>query len=719
MHKEDVLFSIQASTVQVPEHLRFAGGCGPCDIEAADKKDGKKLRRFKMRAYNGGPMNVGFMDPVVVDLTGMEVSAKQRPILKDHNAATPVGHTEAKSGKGNGITIGEDFIDAEGVFSVIDANSELIITSSDNGMMWQASIGADVISVEFIDEGESVTVNGQLFEGPLIVARKSVLKEISLLPLGADDTTENMVTASAVGIREMEIHMDPEFKKWLIAMGHDVKNMSKEMEAALKKTFDHIQAANKNTPDPKKKESVPAEPKKVEASADSGVVDLEDYRKKINEQTLEANRIATLCAGRPEVHQKAIEAGWDADRIQAEIKIIDLEAGRDENAPSFNIGMGSSADKIEASSLEIALLRGTKHDEEKIVKSYGADKVQASEDAFGQRIGIQEALYILARDRGYDGPVHSFKRDPHGMFKAAMSIQANTQFGTLSLPGLLSNIANKRFIDGFNDVEDVWREFTAIREVTDFKQTEAYSLTGDLKYKKVGPGGEIKSGTIGEEKYLNQADTYAIKFGINRTNLINDDLSALDNQSFKIGRGGALSLNEVLYTKFLDNAAFYTLGRGNLTTGAALSIAELTAMKTAFRLLKDPDGNPMGTRPAVLLTGVELETTANQLFKDEHIIDGTSTARQPNGNPHMGKYKPVSSAYISDTTIGGNATMSYLLANPASVAVIEAVFLNGVQTPTVETAQANFDTLGVDMRAWYDFGVEEQEYRGGVRSNGA
>jgi hypothetical protein len=59
-----------------------------------------------------------------------------------------------------------------------------------------------------------------------------------------------------------------------------------------------------------------------------------------------------------------------------------------------------------------------------------------------------------------------------------------------------------------------------------------------------------------------------------------------------------------------------------------------------------------------------------------------------------------------------------LLSNPADSAVINTVFLNGRDTPIVESQDANFDTLGIDYRAYQDFGVNEEEYRAGVRSNG-
>ena len=51
--------------------------------------------------------------------------------------------------------------------------------------------------------------------------------------------------------------------------------------------------------------------------------------------------------------------------------------------------------------------------------------------------------------------------------------------------------------------------------------------------------------------------------------------------------------------------------------------------------------------------------------------------------------------------------------------MIEVCFLNGQETPTVEEADANFSTLGVEMRGYHDFGVAKQDYRAAVKSKGS
>src|SRR5262249_8514124 len=144
--------------------------CAPVDgwIEAsadtAAPADGKQaaapLRRFSMTAYTGGAMSLpGWQHPVVVDLTGLQVSAKSRPILKDHNRALIVGHTDGIAVQGSSLVV-------SGVVSGAGAVAREIVDSSKNGFPWQASLGAAAQSVEFVAKGKSAKANGREFQGP-------------------------------------------------------------------------------------------------------------------------------------------------------------------------------------------------------------------------------------------------------------------------------------------------------------------------------------------------------------------------------------------------------------------------------------------------------------------------------------------------------------------------------------------------------------------------
>jgi hypothetical protein len=50
--------------------------------------------------------------------------------------------------------------------------------------------------------------------------------------------------------------------------------------------------------------------------------------------------------------------------------------------------------------------------------------------------------------------------------------------------------------------------------------------------------------------------------------------------------------------------------------------------------------------------------------------------------------------------------------------LIEVAFLNGQEAPTIETADADFNVLGVQMRGYHDFGVALQDPRAAIKCKG-
>jgi hypothetical protein len=89
-------------------------------------------------------------------------------------------------------------------------------------------------------------------------------------------------------------------------------------------------------------------------------------------------------------------------------------------------------------------------------------------------------------------------------------------------------------------------------------------------------------------------------------------------------------------------------------------------------------------------------------------------------NIYAGRYTVLSSPYMESSAYTGNSTAAwYLLADPMDVPVIEGVALNGRWEPTVDSAEADFNQLGMALRGFIDVGFSLYEYRGGVRSAGS
>jgi len=203
---------------------------------------------------------------------------------------------------------------------------------------------------------------------------------------------------------------------------------------------------------------------------------------------------------------------------------------------------------------------------------------------------LQELLLEGAWANGYTG--RNF-RDHRTVLRYAFGRGIEAGFSTVDVGGILSNVANKFLLDGFFSVERTWRNVCAVRNVSDFKTVTSYRLVGKDQYELVPPGGELKHGTLGNETYSNKADTYGLMLSVDRRDIINDDLGAITTVPQKLGRGSGLKINDVFWTTFLTNAAFFTAGNVNYISGAgtALGIDGLTAGEVAFLDQTDGDGN--------------------------------------------------------------------------------------------------------------------------------
>lgn len=696
---------------------------GEGSIEFIEAKDGdtKSNRTFKMNLYNGGAMNVGFHMPVVIDLAGMKVSGKSRPILLNHDTSHPLGHSTR-------VEVGARSIKVEGEISFDNEDTKNVIGSSKNGFPWQASVGANVMKLVRVDEGETAEANGRKFKGPVLIARQSEMKEGSFVPLGADDTTSVKVAANGTAYFEgMELSMT--FKKWLKASGYDEKNLTAGELTVLEAHFNKLVEAKDSsvieaTEEPKKEpeKTVEAEEKPLTSSDVKDILKngMLEFSKTMQHQ----NKIDSLTAKHPKIKEEAIKNGWDVDHVKAKVELEEIRAGYPQTNFNVNVGAGSKS-AMDENTLKAAVLQAGGISSDEIIKDYGKEAIEAADKNYKGAIGLQELFILAARANGYTGG-NSFNRDKQAVFNAAMGRNVQAGFSTLSLPGILSNVANKSFVNNFMFTEQVWREVSAIGRVTDFKTNTKYSLTGDMNFIKLPPGGEIKHATTGEETYTNSADTYARMYSITRTDLINDDLGALTTVPARLGRGAGINFNIAFWTEFLENAfPFYSAGRNNLLTGAtsALAIDSLTSAVALFRTQVDPDNNLYGAKPAILLTPPATEVTGRQLKNDTQIaLAGDTDLKLTSGNPHAGLYNPITSAYLQDTTItGASDTLWFLLSNPkmSIQSVIETVFLNGQETPTIESADADFNNLGIQMRGFFDWGVNKQEYREGVKSDGA
>lgn len=651
----------------------------------------KPIPSFWASAYNGGVMVFNeFETPLVVDLSGMKFLRNDLPVRFQHDAEKGVGHTTE-------LTIHESgWLSIRGVISRDTKYARDVIESAKKGFPWSASIGADVHEMESIGKGEAVEVNGSTHVGPLLVARKTVLVEMSFVDMGADSTARAYVFAQDGG----------KLNGGILLGGSAMGKKATEMEGG----GDSDLSVNPSN------EPKPAGPKIEAAASDTNSLakppgfDTEGVIRSHREaMAAESDRIASItkvCAaggGHSDIEAKAIREGWNVDRTELEV----LRASRP-SAPAVHVGGDdtSTAEVLEAAIAQTGRLEG-------VDKAYPEKTLEAANKRFRSNIGLQELLLEAAAANG--NRFRSFKQDPHAVIRAAFasgggSIRAG--LSSINIGGILSNVANKFLLQGFNSVETAWREICSIRNVTDFKTVTSYRLTGNEVYQQVPAGGELKHGTLGEESFTNKADTYGLLLSVDRRDMINDDLGAITDIPRKLGRGGGLKLNQVIWAEFLNDAAFFSSGNGNLIDDV-FDIDGLTVAETTFLEFEDPEGNPLGGMPEILLVPPSLSVQANNVFNSTEIWPATGASSTPMNNPHAGKFRVVMSRYLKNAPLAW-----YLLGSPNDLPVIEVCFLNGQQSPIIESTDADFNVLGIQFRGYHDFGAAKQDPRGGVKSSG-
>ncbi len=671
----------------VPRELTLSADI---NIEAAEAVTGgegmpARPRKFHMDAYTGGPLTLaGWRFPVVVDLDGLSIRGGAKVYL-DHNRTARVGHLEAVNVLGGRLRV-------TGVVSSTSAAAREVVADAENGYPWQASIGASVQEVEFVPEGRTLNVNGREVSGPINVARRSQLSEVSFVGNGADDQTSASIAAGTGAAREKE-HMDV------------VTNETTEVVTEQNSVEGHEQTA---TGEGKGQVAAPVQTLEQQTA---GTVEAADPVKEIRARALlETNRISAIrriCNGRfAEIEAKAIEEGWDETKTELEV----LRASRPK-APAAHVPDNPMSGRL----LEAACMISARF--EGVEKEFDEKTLDAADKRFRGGLGLQELLLEAAWANGYTGRTF---RDSRAVLRHAFAdIQAG--FSTVDIGGILSNVANKFLLDGFFSVERVWRNICALRSVRDFKTVTSYRLVGKDQYEIVAPGGELKHGTLGEESYANRADTYGLMLSVDRRDIINDDLGAITTVPRKLGRGSGLKINDVFWSVFLANSSFFSAGNANYVSGAdtVLGIDGLTKGEVTFMDQVDADNKPIGIMPSILLVPTALSAMAMVLHKSLEIRDTTSSTKYPVANPHAGKFRTEVSRYLSNSRYTGASSKAwYLLADPGDLPVIEVAFLNGQESPTIETAEADFNVLGVQMRGYHDFGVALQDPRGGVKAKG-
>ncbi|KEJ93205.1 prohead protease/major capsid protein fusion protein [Synergistes jonesii] len=610
--------------------------------------------------------------------------------LYNHDAKMPIGRLE-------NVSIGDDHKGHCRLVFDDDEQSDAIFRKVKSGTLKGVSVGYRVYEWEKVRSGEK-SKDG--ITGPAVIARQWEPYEISIVSCPADPTVgvgraldiKDERGVSKLSFREMVMAAFRELHERKIERAVFEKKIREilaglepeESEEALRYVGDMRAAAGLSEQEP-----TPAPQSNVNEGA-----------RAIEAERARAADISALCAKygiSPEQTQRYIAEGNSVDAVGRAI----LESQRRE-APGLNVGPTVTVGAEERQKFRAAVVDGLRM---RLGHTIAAP-VEGAESFRGIRL-LDLAREVCSRS----GERVSYADDGKEIAKRA--------FSTSDFPAIMSDLANVTLMSAYTEADATWRSWCQIGSASDFKAQHQIRIGEMPMLEPVLEGGEYKMADLSETKDSFAIGTYGKKFALTRQAIINDDLDAFARIPQLFGAASARTINAAVYALLTanaaiaeDNKALFHADHGNLAaSGSALSIESLSAARVAMRrqggLRKGRDKVALNIAPAYLIIPPELETLARQLIYSDTDISAQNPAVI---NPFKGALTP-----IIDACLSGGAW--YLAAGKNSVDTIKVAFLNGVNSPTLES-RLGWEIDGLEYKVRLDFGVWNYEYRGLYKNAG-
>jgi hypothetical protein len=203
--------------------------------------------------------------------------------------------------------------------------------------------------------------------------------------------------------------------------------------------------------------------------------------------------------------------------------------------------------------------------------------------------------------------------------------------------------------------------------------------------------------------------------------IVNDDLQGFTRLSQMLGRAAARGIEIDVYALLATNGGlgpnmsdgnplFHASHKNLITTGGVPSVVQFDAMNVLMASQTEKDNNEiLDLRPNIALAPKTLESAIKVINDSLYDPDAVNKLQKPNA------VKGIFNDVIGTARLTGTAY--YAFANPNEEPVIEVAFLDGKQTPYMES-EMPFDIDGVRWKVRMDYGVGATGFRGAVRNPG-
>lgn len=578
--------------------------------------------------------------------------------------------------------------------------AQVVRQNVDGGHQEDVSVGARRKEAVFIERGQTRTINGRTFTGPMRVVTKWRVQEGSAVPIGADPNSKFSPVLRAYldpeGMRKEQ--MNDEFRNLLVERG-----MPAELSDA-----DAVRWASDNLVQKPAEPVTPTKENEVTRTA----ADPADVAKRVKAAGLDA-----------EVALDLVTRG--ATDLEVRDGIIDALAQRSREAEVTHSNgdtiraTGSEVDKVKDAMRSGLILRsGDVPEDYKPAPGY---------EEFRHGTLVDLGRNLIRRAGGNpniaDFEVASVMLGGHSQASLLRSDAVYNVSGTFSHVTL--DVANNTLRQSYREAETTYQQWAKRGpNVTDFKEVRR-SILGEMPNPQALPeNDDIKEVTYNDSHEGYKVELYALMFGISLQAIFNNSLNAFTDAPSKAGQSFRRKINALVLQVLTDNAALadgvalFHSTHGNVGTQGVIS--ETTLDECYLKMLTQTGLNSnanaiVGVAPKYILMTPKQAASALRFFRSPGI-DSTNPAKVNLYGPGEARGGLVPIVEPALTTFDADAW--YAIAAQNSIDTVEYAFLEGFETPQVLNDQP-FNRLGIRFRVVQGVGAKALDYRGLFYNSGA
>ena len=628
-----------------------------------------------------------------------------------------------------------------------DPEAQLICQRMNEGHITDFSITALPLESLFIPHGKSFTTSrGAVIDGPAVIHTRWQPHNASICATGADELST--VRRSYTDLERKVERMDEALLGQLTAMGlpEGMTDPNQVLSWVVGKMGPAASAESKTVENMEEPPAPPKEEKKVENMDAVPAPTAEEETKKVETAIARALRsdatrrkeIQSLCA----VHK--IERSF-ADQLcddgvdlnTARTKVLERMATKPVGQSTDRVALTESADdKLFAAARDGLIMRTFRAGG---IRNTVTTPAAGHQDFLNMKLSRMAELYteklgcdvrrmapkdIALVAMGHPGAMNRYR------------VQRDAYHTTGSFANLLLDAANKTLLAGYEEAPYTWSMWARDAGTTsDFKTLNRIRFSEMGTPEMVPEGNSYPDAPMSDAKESYKINKYGNMFTITWETVVNDDLDAISRIPAMQGAACRRLQNQAIYGVLTANAAMADTGllfnataqataggHANYATGAGAP--SVTTLNTAYISMMTKKGLRsdviLNIQPAFLIVPAAISATALQLIGS--IADpsvGGSAAGNSNTKNIYGPNGDRPLKVIVEPLLDANSSTAwYLAANNSQVDTVEITFLEGEQSPVLES-EWDFDKDVYKNKVRQTFGVAPIDYRGLYKHNGA